>query len=76
MYLVCGEALFDVFTTPAGAQRNRLTLEAVPGGSPFNVAVASPGWERHQHCSLACPETTWVSNCGKCLRTKESIRAI
>jgi len=39
MYLVCGEALFDVFAGPAGPQRNRLALEAVAGGSPFNVAV-------------------------------------
>lgn len=40
MYLICGEALFDVFTSPAETSRgNRLTLEAVAGGSPFNVAV-------------------------------------
>lgn len=39
MYLVCGEALFDIFASPVGAQRNRLNLEAVAGGSPFNVAV-------------------------------------
>ncbi len=38
MYLVCGEALFDVFAAPAGP-RNRLKLEAVAGGSPFNVAI-------------------------------------
>ncbi|WP_434458654.1 carbohydrate kinase [Stutzerimonas urumqiensis] len=38
MYLVCGEALFDVFASPT-ALGNRLTLEAVAGGSPFNVAV-------------------------------------
>lgn len=39
MYLVCGEALFDVFSAPADAHSNRLTLEAVAGGSPFNVAI-------------------------------------
>lgn len=39
MYLVCGEALFDVFAAPAGTRNNRLNLEAVAGGSPFNVAV-------------------------------------
>lgn len=39
MYLVCGEALFDVFTAPSDARSNRLDLEAVAGGSPFNVAV-------------------------------------
>ncbi|MGK9063628.1 carbohydrate kinase family protein [Stutzerimonas chloritidismutans] len=38
MYLVCGEALFDVFAAPA-ASSNRLNLEAVAGGSPYNVAV-------------------------------------
>lgn len=39
MYLVCGEALFDVFTAPAGTQRNHMKLDAVAGGSPFNVAL-------------------------------------
>ncbi|MCQ4258280.1 carbohydrate kinase family protein [Stutzerimonas stutzeri] len=39
MYLVCGEALFDVFTAPSDTRSNRLDLEAVAGGSPFNVAV-------------------------------------
>lgn len=39
MYLVCGEALFDVFTAPTGGQRNHMHLDAVAGGSPFNVAV-------------------------------------
>jgi fructokinase len=37
MFVVCGEALFDVFNagdTPAG-----LTLDARIGGSPFNVAL-------------------------------------
>ncbi len=37
MFLVCGEALMDVFAsgeTPTG-----LTLDARVGGSPFNVAV-------------------------------------
>ena len=38
MYLVCGEALFDVFAAPAD-QSNRMNLEAVAGGSPFNVAI-------------------------------------
>ncbi|MEL6475857.1 MAG: carbohydrate kinase [Pseudomonadota bacterium] len=35
--LVCGEALYDVFQTESGAE-GRLTFEARPGGSPFNVA--------------------------------------
>ncbi|MBA1274108.1 carbohydrate kinase family protein [Stutzerimonas azotifigens] len=40
MYLVCGEALFDVFAgAPTSERSNRLSLEAVAGGSPFNVAV-------------------------------------
>lgn len=38
MYLVCGEALFDVFAASTDS-RGRLHLEAVAGGSPFNVAV-------------------------------------
>ncbi|WP_312480257.1 carbohydrate kinase family protein [Stutzerimonas nitrititolerans] len=39
MYLICGEALFDVFTASGDGPGNLLTLEAVAGGSPFNVAV-------------------------------------
>ncbi len=40
MYLVCGEALFDIFAGEPSPERcNRLTLDAVAGGSPFNVAV-------------------------------------
>lgn len=39
MFLVCGEALFDVFVSgPAGTDR-ALTMRGVPGGSPFNVAI-------------------------------------
>ena len=37
MFVVCGEALFDVFAggdTPTG-----MALDARVGGSPFNVAV-------------------------------------
>ncbi|CAM5291998.1 carbohydrate kinase [Thauera sp.] len=37
MFIVCGEALFDVFI---GAESGRsLHLETHPGGSPFNVAI-------------------------------------
>jgi hypothetical protein len=39
MYLVCGEALFDVFSLEAGARSSELALKAIAGGSPFNVAV-------------------------------------
>lgn len=38
MILVCGEALFDVFVGDENAQ-GALGLHAVPGGSPFNVAI-------------------------------------
>ncbi len=37
MYLVCGEALFDLFTE--GERGDGLALSARPGGSPFNVAI-------------------------------------
>ena len=37
MFLVCGEALFDLFLRPSAA--GELCLDAVPGGSPFNVAL-------------------------------------
>ncbi|AZC26725.1 carbohydrate kinase family protein [Pseudomonas sessilinigenes] len=40
MYLVCGEALFDVFSVDeAGAPANKVAFQAIAGGSPFNVAV-------------------------------------
>lgn len=37
MFLVCGEALFDVFI--GSEADNALHLDARPGGSPFNVAI-------------------------------------
>ncbi|GGJ86009.1 carbohydrate kinase family protein [Pseudomonas matsuisoli] len=40
MYLVCGEALFDVFdVSSADSPANTLRLDAIAGGSPFNVAI-------------------------------------
>ncbi|MDM8348940.1 carbohydrate kinase [Pseudomonas sp. sp1636] len=39
MYLVCGEALFDVFSLDEGARSSQLELQAIAGGSPFSVAV-------------------------------------
>ncbi|MFO2464269.1 carbohydrate kinase [Pseudomonas sp. 15FMM2] len=40
MYLVCGEALFDIFSEDdAGGQASRVNFKAIAGGSPFNVAV-------------------------------------
>lgn len=39
MYLVCGEALFDVFIDSENNDSGSLRLEAHPGGSPFNVAI-------------------------------------
>jgi fructokinase len=38
MYLVCGEALFDLFNSP-GTRSNELHFHALAGGSPFNVAI-------------------------------------
>lgn len=38
MFLVCGEALYDVFTGQASPDGG-LSLDAKPGGSPFNVAI-------------------------------------
>lgn len=37
MFLVCGEALFDIFVT--GQRADGLSLDARPGGSPYNVAL-------------------------------------
>lgn len=39
MYLVCGEALFDVFMQSDGGRGNELAFKAIAGGSPFNVAL-------------------------------------
>jgi fructokinase len=39
MFVVCGEALYDVFMRPGGGGDGRFVCEGVPGGSPFNVAV-------------------------------------
>lgn len=39
MYLVCGEALFDVFIQNDGPRSNELAFKAIAGGSPFNVAL-------------------------------------
>jgi fructokinase len=40
MYLVCGEALYDVFVDPPAADaRGKVSLFAKVGGSPFNVAI-------------------------------------
>ncbi|WP_017707391.1 PfkB family carbohydrate kinase, partial [Pseudomonas syringae] len=40
MFLVCGEALFDIFTrADDGGSLNRLGFDAIAGGSPFNVAI-------------------------------------
>ncbi|MCD5994502.1 carbohydrate kinase [Pseudomonas sp. CDFA 602] len=40
MFLVCGEALFDIFTrADNGGSLNKLGFDAIAGGSPFNVAI-------------------------------------
>ncbi|SFX56462.1 MULTISPECIES: carbohydrate kinase [unclassified Pseudomonas] len=40
MFLVCGEALFDVFSEDeAGGPVAQVNFKAIAGGSPFNVAV-------------------------------------
>jgi len=40
MYLVCGEALYDVFVDPPPADaRGKVSLFAKVGGSPYNVAI-------------------------------------
>jgi fructokinase len=41
MFLICGEALYDVFVDPMGVDvRRKVGLTAKAGGSPYNVAVA------------------------------------
>ncbi len=39
MYLVCGEALFDVFIDADEESSSNLKLQGCPAGSPFNVAI-------------------------------------
>lgn len=38
MFLICGEALYDFFLTDENVSGN-LSIDARPGGSPFNVAI-------------------------------------
>lgn len=40
MFLVCGEALFDIFVDGSlGESETRIPFDGVAGGSPFNVAI-------------------------------------
>ncbi len=39
MFLVCGEALFDVFLPATHTSGGSMQFDAMPGGSPLNVAV-------------------------------------
>jgi fructokinase len=40
MYLICGEALYDVFVDPMDADvRRKISLTAKAGGSPYNVSI-------------------------------------
>jgi fructokinase len=40
MFLICGEALYDVFVDPLKPDvRRQIGLTAKPGGSPYNVAI-------------------------------------
>lgn len=56
MFLICGEALFDVFVDPieADAMGDHVTaLRAVAGGSPYNVAI---GLARLGRSAALCTE--------------------
>ncbi len=74
MYLVCGEALFDVFTGP-GASGNRLNLEAVAGGSPYNVAVGLARLGVKAALLGGLSNDLFGSACSVCCRRKASIPA-
>jgi fructokinase len=39
MILVCGEALFDLVSSPQHSASQQLQFRALPGGSPFNLAI-------------------------------------
>ncbi len=40
MYLICGEALYDVFVDPMNVDvRRKINLSAKAGGSPYNVSI-------------------------------------
>jgi fructokinase len=39
MFVVCGEALYDLFAVGQPDAHGKVALDAVPGGSPFNVAI-------------------------------------
>jgi len=64
MFLICGEALFDVFVGPieADARGDSVTaLRAVAGGSPYNVAI---GLARLGRRAALCTEISsdWLGN--------------
>ena len=55
MFLICGEALFDLFLRPSAT--DELCLDAVPGGSPFNVALGLARlWQKTEFFSGLSPD--------------------
>jgi len=70
MFVVCGEALMDVFatgSTPAG-----LTLDARAGGSPLNVAIGLARMGQPVMFLGALSEDSWVTGCCRSSRPRAS----
>lgn len=59
MFLVCGEALMDVFA--AGETATGMTLDARVGGSPFNVAVGLARMGQPCLCCRPFPGGFWAT---------------
>jgi len=60
MFIVCGEALFDVFAT--GHTASGMAFDGRIGGSPFNVAVGWRGWANPWASSAASAPASWASD--------------
>ena len=61
MFMVCGEALMDVFAhgdTPGG-----VSLDARIGGSPLNVAIGLARLGQPVDFQGACPAVFWANGC-------------
>ena len=60
MFIVCGEALFDVFAT--GHTASGMAFDGRIGGSPFNVAVGLARLGQPVASSAASAPASWASD--------------
>ena len=60
MYLVCGEALFDVFSLEALRAATSWASPRSPAARRSTSPSACAGWAWRRRCSAGCPATTWA----------------